>query len=138
MTRVFLDTNIIIEWLNSDAAENGICTSCIEQMMLTDGTLLISPTTLAIVFYFVSKKIKNKKLVIKKLKERMQFFEFTSEDAEIVEQSFNSEFTDLEDAIQYFSAVKSRSDAIISFNAHDFASSKIPVYHPLHFLSFFN
>ncbi len=99
--------------------------------------MLISPATLAILFYFASKKIKNKKLVIKQLEERMQLFEFTMEDAKTVAQSFNSGFDDLEDALQYFSALNSKADAIISYNTKDFTASSIPVYHPQTYLSFF-
>jgi predicted nucleic acid-binding protein len=138
MTRIFFDANVIIEWLNKDSAENSTCLKCIENSILTGGTLLISPTTLAIVFYFVSKKVRNKKLLLKKLEESMKLFEFTTEDSKTVEQSFNSAFLDLEDALQYFSAMGSKADAILTYNVHDFTHTKIPVYHPLTYLSYFN
>ncbi len=137
MTRIFFDTNIIIDWLNIDSSGNELCLRCIEKSIAATGTLLISPTTLAIIFYFVSKKIRNKKLVIKKLEERMQLFEFTTENAKTVEQSFNSGFHDLEDALQYHSALGSKADAIISYSVQDYPGTKIPVYHPNLYLSFF-
>lgn len=137
MTRVFFDTNIIIDWLNGDSSEKDICEQCIEKSLQTGGQLLISPTTLAIVFYFVSKQYKNKSVVIQKLKESTSIFEFTTEDAKTVEQSFNSTFTDIEDALQYFSAANSNADVIITYNISDYHKTKIPAYHPNVFLSLF-
>ncbi len=137
MTRVFFDTNIIIDWLNDDSSENDKCVQCIEKSLQTGGQLLISPTTLAIVFYFVSKHYKNKSVVIQKLKESTSIFEFTTEDENTVAQSFSSSFTDLEDALQYYSAANSNADVIITYNISDYRKTKIPAYHPQVFLSLF-
>jgi len=137
MTRVFFDTNVIIDWLNGNSSENENCMQCIEKSLQTGGELLISPTTLAIVFYFVSKQYKNKQFVIQKLQESTQIFEFTTEDASTVSQSFASSFTDLEDALQYFSAANSNADVIITYNISDYRKTKIPAYHPQVFLALF-
>ena len=74
-------------------------------------------------------------MVKQKLQERMKLFEFTTEDAWTVTESFSSRFLDLEDALQYFSAASSSADAIVTYNEHHYINTRIPVYHPLTFLS---
>jgi predicted nucleic acid-binding protein len=48
-------------------------------------------------------------------------------DERIIEQSLNSEFTDFEDAIQYFTAVNNRIKIIITRNKIDYKNCKINV-----------
>lgn len=45
----------------------------------------------------------------------------------IVDDSLASQFSDFEDAMQYYTALKVKADAIITRNAKDFAPSKLPV-----------
>ena len=45
----------------------------------------------------------------------------------IVDDALASKFKDYEDAMQYYTAVKAKADAIITRNGKDFAFSKIPV-----------
>ena len=52
--------------------------------------------------------------------------------------ALESKFTDFEDALQYFSAVKSNKiDAIITRNIKDFKKSALPVFTPNEFLATF-
>jgi len=64
-------------------------------------------------------------------------FIFTREDDVIMENVLQSSFIDLEDALQYFSAIDSGAGIIISYNKHDFINPSIPVYHPLQYISEF-
>ena len=48
-------------------------------------------------------------------------------DAEVAQQALLSQFTDFEDALQYFSALTENTDIIITRNGNDFALSKLPV-----------
>ena len=48
-----------------------------------------------------------------------------------------SDFNDLEDALQYFSALDAGIDAIITYNQHDFINPAVPVYHPSQYISQF-
>jgi len=51
-------------------------------------------------------------------------------DSEVVTQALQSGWNDLEDAIQYYCAVKESCDAIITRNTKDYTLSEIPVYNP--------
>ena len=48
-------------------------------------------------------------------------------DSKISELALNSEFSDFEDAIQYFTAIENDQDIIITRNQQDFKESKIPI-----------
>lgn len=134
MRTIFVDANVIIDWLNEDSAENGLCAKCIQTIAGLYKKPMASNTSIAIAFYFISKNNKNKSKVVAKLKEAFSFFSISIEDEEVARQAFDSNFKDLEDAIQYYSAIKSKADAILTFNTFDFSNSKIPVMHPAEFM----
>lgn len=48
-------------------------------------------------------------------------------DDEVVEKAINADFKDFEDAMQYFSAIASNCDLIITRNEKDFKTALIPV-----------
>jgi predicted nucleic acid-binding protein len=121
MRNFFVDANIVIDWLNADSEGNELCTQVIQ-------------TIVAITYYIISKSIRNKALVLEKLKSAFAFFNISTEDEQVGRAALESNFKDLEDAIQYYSALKSKADAIITFNTFDFSGSKIPVLHPAEFM----
>jgi hypothetical protein len=45
----------------------------------------------------------------------------------IIELGLNSDFNDFEDAVQYFTAIQNKLNAIITRNTKDFKKSEIPV-----------
>lgn len=55
-------------------------------------------------------------------------------DQQIINQAIDSEFTDFEDAIQYFSALHIHADCIITRNKKHFSHSEIPIFEPSEFL----
>lgn len=48
-------------------------------------------------------------------------------DERVIEQALNSDFTDFEDAIQYFTAVNNGINVLLIRNKVDFKKSKIPI-----------
>jgi hypothetical protein len=85
----------------------------------------------------LSKHIKNQTRLNEETRAFFAGFIFTREDSVIMNKVVQSEFNDLEDALQYFSAVDAGVDAIITYNQYDFAKSSIPVYHPSQYISQF-
>ena len=55
-------------------------------------------------------------------------------DSLIVDEAIASRFSDFEDAMQYYSAIRERADAIITRNSSDFDAAQIEVYEPQRFL----
>lgn len=55
--------------------------------------------------------------------------------SDIIENAVRSEFTDFEDAVQYFTALSASSDYIITRNVKDYSLSEIEVFSPDEFLN---
>jgi len=55
-------------------------------------------------------------------------------DEQVLQQAMDAEFKDFEDAIQYFSALRSDADCLISRNPKHFRAGDIPVLTPSEFL----
>jgi hypothetical protein len=64
-------------------------------------------------------------------KEKLRKFKIISEicalDELIIEKGLNSNFSDFEDSLQYFSALKAECDILITRNGRHFKDSQIPV-----------
>ncbi len=71
------------------------------------------------------------------VKEVFSEFKFIKEDEKIMKQVLTSDFPDLEDALQYFTAASLPADLIITRNVHDYFPSKIPVLLPSEFIQFY-
>ena len=61
--------------------------------------------------------------------------ETTSVNKETVEKALASEYKDLEDALQYYSAKEAKADLIVTRNVKDFVKHDIPVITPSEYLT---
>ena len=137
MKRIFLDANVIIDFLNKSSVYHQQAKETITIVRKHYGRPFISTTTFAIA-YFMFEKFISKKLALNKIvKAIFSEFEFTTEYPEIMKEVLNSKFTDLEGALQYFSAVFLPVDLIITRNTHDYYLSKIPVLLPAEFIELY-
>jgi hypothetical protein len=89
-------------------------------------TMVVSELSYDTVSYFHSKYESPENA-----KEKLRKFRIISEicalNEQIIEKGLNSEFQDFEDALQYFSALDSDCNILITRNAKDFKDSDIPV-----------
>ena len=137
LKKIFFDANIIIDLMYADNKLNKQTIFLFNSLRKNKELLYCSPTTFAITYYFLSKAIKSPEALNKKAKSFFSEFYFTREDNIIMDRVQKSNFTDLEDALQYYSAEDSRVDLIITKNFFDFKISSIPVYHPLQYINQF-
>ena len=85
-------------------------------------------------FYILSKELSREKAI--KILEKIRIvFNVSTVDEKNIDLSLTSEFSDFEDAVQYYSAVNSKVDYIITRNKSDFVVNKIPVLTPEEFLA---
>lgn len=56
------------------------------------------------------------------------------EDRAVIQQAISSQFSDLEDAVQYFTAISAKADLIITRNIKDYKHARIPVLSAEQFL----
>ncbi len=126
MQKIFLDTNIIIDFLGE---REGFYEPAAKILTLADQKkiqIYTSPTSISNTFYLLS-KFENTKIALEKIRKFIVLCSISIMDDEVVEKSINSDFRDFEDAMQYFSALASKCDLIITRNEKDFKNALIPV-----------
>lgn len=89
-------------------------------------SIVVSALSYTTVAYILSKYES-----LEKVKEKLRKFKIISEisdlDEVIIEKGLNSGLADFEDSLQYFCAIKSECNVLISRNQNDFKDSVIPV-----------
>lgn len=134
--RLFIDTNIMLDLLG----ERLIFYESIAKLAtLADKgriQLVVSPISIATVNYFLTKS-ETSEIAMEKLRKFKILSEICKLDESIIEKGLNSSFKDFEDALQYFSAVNSDCEIIITRNGKDFKKSLIPVMTPDEYLNRF-
>lgn len=133
--KVFIDTNIIIDLL---AKREPFYHESLQLFSLADSNKIhLSVSTLSIVnTHYILKdvmKIKNARSIIGKFKVLVHSQELTDKIIELALNDLN--FKDFEDGIQYYSAIESKSNLIITRNLKDFKHSTIPTMSPKEFLA---
>ncbi len=134
MTRIFLDTNVILDLL---AERHPFYNSIAKLATLADKKKIVivaSPISFTTVDYVLN-KFESQKSCLNKLRKFKIICEVCTINEETIEKGLNSNFKDFEDAIQYFSAIQSKCSIIVTRNGKDFKTSSIPVMTAEEYLS---
>ena len=126
MQRIFLDTNIVIDFLGE---RKDFYEFAAKIMTLADHKkikIFTSPSSINNTYYLLS-KYENAKIALDKIRKFKVLCSISIMDDEVVEKAINSDFKDFEDAMQYFSALASDCDLIVTRNEKDFKNAMIPV-----------
>ena len=126
MQKIFLDTNIIIDFL---VEREVFYEPAAKIMTLADRKkikIFTSPSSISNSYYLLS-KYENTKTALEKIRKFKVLCSISMMDDEVVEKAINSDFKDFEDAMQYFSALASNCDLIVTRNEKDFKNAMIPV-----------
>ncbi len=126
MQKIFLDTNIIIDFLGEREV---FYEPAAKIMTLADRKkikIFTSPSSISNSYYLLS-KYENTKTALEKIRKFKVLCSISLMDDEVVEKAINSDFKDFEDAMQYFSALASHCDLIVTRNEKDFKNAMIPV-----------
>jgi predicted nucleic acid-binding protein len=135
MKKLFIDTNIVLDLL---AKREPFYESSAKLFSLADRNeiqLSVSSPTFANTNYVLSKlKSANEaKEILRKFKLLVQIVSLSEK---IVDLALNdTAFKDFEDGLQYYSAIESSQDVIITRNQKDFKSSLLSVMSAQEFLS---
>lgn len=131
--KLFLDTDVIIDIaidrkpFSQPAAE---LLSSIE-----NGTYLgFTSSSIFTNVYYIHRKLANHDTAIHFLKKIRLICKVLNVDDLIIQKSLESDFSDFEDSIQYFTSVHNKIDIIITRNVEDYKYSTIPVHTPREFL----
>ena len=134
MDKILLDTDVILDFFfdrkpfSNDAAK--ILSWC--EMKEIQG--FATPVIISNCYYLL-RKVSTHNIVIQKLKQLILIIDIIIMDREVVVNALNSGFRDFEDALQNFSAIKSKKiDMIITRNSKDYKNSIIGVFTPDNFI----
>ena len=125
--RIFVDANIVVSVLNKEYPLFTYTSRILSLADYQQFEVYTSPVCLAIAFYFAEKKFKaavaKQKIAI--LCDNIQIADTT--DASVKKALQNNAVKDFEDGLEYYTAVNSNCDCIITEDIKDFYFSQIEV-----------
>jgi predicted nucleic acid-binding protein len=135
--KIFLDANVLVTILNK---EYPVYADAVQVLSLVDKPgykVFTSPLCIAIAWYFSAKKngaaMAKKKITL--LCSKIAIAQHNEEDIQKVCASPN--ITDVEDGLEYYSALNAGCDCIVTADTDDFYFSAIPVFQCRGFLEAF-
>ena len=128
MKKVFLDTNIVAHLF---LKREPFCQNSLKLFTLgfhKKITLYVSSLSYATLAYLCRKMKKEERVL---LFEKLRSLTVTTTvDRQTVDMALVSGFDDLEDAMQYYSAISSKVDVVLTRNKKDFVEANVPVMTP--------
>jgi predicted nucleic acid-binding protein len=131
--KVFLDTNVLLDVL---AKREPHCVAGAEVWSLAERGA-ISGYISAVSFnnvHYVLRRVAGRPLAREALKILRDVFQLIPADEQIIHRAIDSDFSDFEDAIQFFSAHRAGADFLITRNVRHFPKDPIAVVTPEEFL----
>jgi len=124
--RLFIDTNIMLDLLGERFPYYDSIAKIATLADRAEVTIVASALSYSTVAYLLSKYES-----MEKIKDKLRKFKIISEisdlDEKTIEKGLNSTFSDFEDGLQYFCALKSDCTILLTRNQKDFKASNIPV-----------
>ncbi|MBU1096405.1 MAG: PIN domain-containing protein [Bacteroidetes bacterium] len=126
MIKIFVDSDIILDLL---AQREPYFEHAAKLFTLIDQQKIeayTSPLIFANLHYLLKKQTSNAS-ALKSLRKLKTLINILPVDERVIEQALNSEFSDFEDAIQYFTAVNNGIILLLTRNKVDYKKSKIAI-----------
>ena len=124
--RLFIDTNVMLDLLGERLPFYDSSAKIATLADKGEISIVVSALSYTTVAYILSKYES-----LEKVKEKLRKFKIISEISDLdevtIEKGLNSGFADFEDSLQYFCAIKSECNVLITRNQRDFKDSVIPV-----------
>jgi predicted nucleic acid-binding protein len=134
--RLFLDTNVIMD-LYSERHPFYLDIARIATLSETgDVEIVASALSFATSSYFLT-KYEGATIAKEKLRKLRIICPAIALDESIIDKGLNSHFSDIENAFQYYSALSSKANFLITRNAKDFKQSEMVIMSPQEFLAGF-
>ena len=130
MKQVFLDTNVIIDFLADRKPFSVAAARIFNNAVLGKIKLHISAVSYNNIYYILRQSFSNTE-TIQLLDELSQMTEIADVTKSIIKSSLKSDLKDFEDAIQYNCAISlNKIDFIVTRDTKDFKKSVLPVMNP--------
>lgn len=131
--KILLDTNVVLDVLLERQPYYSASSKIFILSSKMDIQLYITSTIVTDLFYIISKLLSKKKAK-DFLANLLEIVDICEVGKPIISEAMNSNFEDLEDAVQYFAAKEKNIDVILTRNKKDFILSKIKVLTPAEFI----
>ena len=126
MRRVYIDCNILLDWLLRREPYSFYATQLISLTEKKEIESYVSPLTLANAHYII-KKMLNEKVADQFTKDSLSLFRIADITADIVQKAISNKYHDFEDDLHYFTAVNNSIEFLITRNIKDFRQEKIKI-----------
>ena len=129
MNKVFVDTDVILDLLGQRIPFFHFSAVLFTFAEMKKLELYTSPLILANTFYILRKQIGNNeaKTALRKLRILLHVIDSSES---IIDKALNSDFTDFEDAIQYYTALEHGIKIILTRNVRDYKNASVIVQTP--------
>ena len=135
MKQIFLDTNVIIDFLADRKPFSVAAARIFNFAILGKIKLYISAVSYNNIYYILRQSFSNDE-TIKLLDELSEMTEIADVTKSIIKKSLKSDLKDFEDAIQYNCALSlHKIDFIITLDTKDFKKTALPIMNPEEALS---
>jgi predicted nucleic acid-binding protein len=125
LKKIFLDTNIVLDLLGKREPFFDAIAKIATLAEMGNLTLVVSALSYSTANYVLEKTEQHDK-VISNLRKFNAISTISDLNNDVVEKALNSDFKDFEDALQYFCALQSNCEVILTRNSKDFKLSTIP------------
>ena len=134
MTKVFVDTDICLDLLSGRKPFNAIAERLFSLADLGKIRLCVSSLSFSNIDYILQSqyKINDSRKLLSRFKTLVSVL---AVDNKIIDLAISSDFTDFEDAIQYYTSMENKINIFLTRNLKDYKKAIIQVMNPETFLS---
>lgn len=133
MNKLFVDTDVILDLLGQRIPHFHFSAVLFTFAEMKKLELYTSPLILSNAFYILRKQLGNEQAKNALRKLRILLHIIDSSEA-VVDKALNSDFSDFEDAIQYYTALEHEISVILTRNLRDYKNASLIVQTPETFL----
>ena len=133
MNKLFVDTDVILDLLGQRLPHFHFSAVLFTFAEMKKLELYTSPLIMANTFYILRKQLGNEQAKNALRKLRILLNVIDSSEA-VVDKALNSDFSDFEDAIQYYTALEHGISVILTRNLRDYKNASVIVQTPEAFL----
>ena len=135
MSKVFIDSDIFLDIFLAREPHNLNSSKVLDISSIKSGYLLFTTSIcIANIYYFINKAFDKTTAtdILKIILSRVQIIQTSGK---AIQSALTSDFKDIEDAFQYYSAVEFGINTIVTRNKKDYKTSSIPIFTPTEFLA---
>jgi predicted nucleic acid-binding protein len=129
--KAYIDTNVYMDFL--EEREDSEIARLVMFFLEKKGVPIYVNDISIINIHYITRNTIDRKIIEREIKKILNKHKLVSIDKEIIENSFDSEFKDFEDGVQYFCAKRAEADFILTRNKKDFQHSEINTLTPQEF-----